>query len=81
MNKALQAIEESYDIALNPDLDYGAQLLPLGASGELANRISANKVLFKLCMLVDAQAKEIAALKDGQVAASTQPVDPAAPLG
>jgi hypothetical protein len=67
MNKALQIIEEVYDIALNPTQDYFAQLEPLAPNGELANRISANKVLFKLCQLVDAQDKEIQALKQDRV--------------
>jgi hypothetical protein len=63
-NPALLIIEEAYSMALNPELDYFAQLQPLAANGELANKITSNQVLFKLCMLVDAQAKDIKALRD-----------------
>jgi ABC-type Na+ transport system ATPase subunit NatA len=90
MSKAKLAIEEFYSVAINPDLDYFAQLQPLAESGELANRITANQVLFRLCMIVDKQEKEIQALKDDRVAIAKkmielekQPeaVDPALPLG
>ncbi len=64
MHPSLTIIEEAYSLTLNPDEDYFAQLQVLAASGELANKITANQVLFKLCMLVDAQAKEIKHLKD-----------------
>lgn len=72
--KALQIIEEVYEIALNPELPYGAQLEPLAASGELANRISTNKVLFRLCELVDLQAKEIKSLKEDREAIAKEMV-------
>ena len=75
MNKALQVIEEAYSIALNPELDYEAQLAPLAQAGELANRLSSNKVLFKLCMIVDAQAKEIQTLKDDRSAIAAKMVE------
>lgn len=64
MKTALAIIEEVYEMALNPNEDYFAQLEPLAASGELANRISANKVLFQLCMLVDTQSKRIKELEE-----------------
>lgn len=66
--KALKTIEEFYSIALNPDLDYFNQLQPLAQSGELANNVTSNQVLFRLCMIVDQQAKEIQSLKDDRVA-------------
>lgn len=68
MNKALLAIEEAYDIALNPELDYLAQLQELAVSGELSNKITMQKVLFKLCMIVDIQEKEIKELKEDRIA-------------
>jgi len=64
MNPALLAIEEVYSIALNPTIDYFAQLESLAHGGELANQISVKQVLFKLCMIVDNQAKEIQNLKE-----------------
>jgi hypothetical protein len=64
---ALQIIEEVYEIALNPTQPYFAQLEPLAPNGELANRTSANRVLFKLCELVDHQAKQIKALEEDRV--------------
>lgn len=67
VNPALLIIEETYNIALNPSEDYWAQLQPLAPNGELANRLTSNQVLFKLCMIVDAQAKEIQALKDDRI--------------
>lgn len=60
---ALFIIEDAFEIVLNPTLPYFIQLEPLGANGELSNRNNLNKVLFKLCELVDAQAKEIDSLK------------------
>jgi hypothetical protein len=63
---ALNIIEDVYSMTLNPELDYFAQLQPLAPGGELANKISTNQVLFKLCMLVDAQAKEIESLKESR---------------
>ena len=87
-NPAKLAIEEAYSLALNPDVDYLAQLQPLAPAGELANRLSSNQVLFKLCMIVDQQAKEIKALQDDRVAIArkmleleAKKVDPTAPLG
>ena len=74
-NPCLLIIESAYDIAINPTLDYEAQLQPLAAAGELANRLSSNKVLFKLCMIVDAQAKEIQALKDDRTAIANKMVE------
>lgn len=62
--KGQRLIEEVYDIALNPNLDYFAQLEPLAANGELANHVNTSKILFKLCQLVDAQEKRIKALED-----------------
>ena len=59
MKTALAKIEEIYDMAINPELDYFAQLEPLAANGELANHNSSLKVLFALCMLVDQQGKTI----------------------
>jgi Tfp pilus assembly protein PilN len=59
-----QVLEEVYGIGLNPTLPYGAQLEPLAASGELSNKNQTNAVLFKLCELLDEQAKEIKTLKD-----------------
>jgi len=50
-------------MAINPELDYYAQLEPLAANGELANHNSSMKVLFALCMLVDQQGKRIAELE------------------
>ncbi len=91
--KVLKLIEEAYSIALNPELDYFAQLQPLAQNGELANNVTSNKVLFGLCKIVDEQAKEIQALKDDRVAIAKQMVklegkstvvpveDPAMPLG
>lgn len=87
-NNALHIIEEAYSIALNPEVDYFAQLQPLARDGELANKITSNTVLFKLCMLVDAQEKEIHALKEDRVAIAKQilalqekKVDPTQALG
>lgn len=74
-NPALVAIEEVYEMALNPTQSYFAQLEPLAASGELANRISTNKVLFRLAELVDNQAKEIKALKDDRQAIAAKMVE------
>lgn len=65
--KAKLAIEELYSIALNPDLDYFAQLQPLAQSGELANKVTSNQLLFRLCMIVDQQEEEIKSLKDDRV--------------
>ena len=48
MSKAKLAIEELYSIALNPDLDYFAQLQPLAQSGELSNKVTTNQLLFRL---------------------------------
>jgi hypothetical protein len=73
--RAKQAIEEFYSIALNPDLDYLSQLQPLAASGELANKLTSNQVLFRLCMIVDAQEKEIKALKDDRVAIAKKMIE------
>lgn len=67
INPALIIIEEVYNMALNPDLDYFSQLEPLAASGELANRILSNKVLFRLCKLIDEQEKRIANLEQDRV--------------
>lgn len=68
MGKALLAIEEAYEIGLNPELDYLAQLEQLlGPSGELANRLTSNKVLFALCKIIDEQEKQIKALEDDRV--------------
>lgn len=61
---ALQAIEEAYSFSLNPDEDYLSQLQALAASGELANKLTSNNVLFKLCMIVDTQAKVIEQLQE-----------------
>ena len=63
MKTALSKIEEIYNMAINPELDYYAQLEPLAANGELANHNSSMKVLFALCMLVDQQGKRIAELE------------------
>ena len=86
--KAYQIIEEAYNITLNPEVDYQVQLQPLAPAGELANRLTSNQVLFKLCMMVDQQAKEIQSLKDDRVAIAkkmveleAKKVDPTAPLG
>lgn len=69
MNNPAQAIlEEVYEYALNPNESYAAQLAPLAANGELSNRASLNKILFKLCEVVDAQAKKIKLLEDDRVA-------------
>ena len=73
-NPCLAVIEEAYSIALNPELDYFAQLQPLAPAGELANRLTSNQVLFKLCMIVDVQAKEIKALKEDRVAIAAKMV-------
>ena len=64
MKTALSKIEEIYNMAINPELDYYAQLEPLAANGELANHNSSMKVLFALCMLVDQQGKRIAELEE-----------------
>ena len=92
-NPALKVIEEIYSIALNPELSYYAQLAPLASNGELGNHNSSMQVLFKLCMIVDQQAKEIQALKEDRVAIANKMVelevntavvpklDPTAPLG
>jgi hypothetical protein len=74
-NPALAIIEEAYSIALNPELDYWAQLQPLAPNGELANRLTSNQVLFRVCKIVDAQAKEIQALKDDRVAIANKMVE------
>lgn len=73
--KALRKIEEAYSIALNPDLEYWEQLQPLASNGELANNVTSNQVLFKLCMIVDAQEKEIQALKDDRVAIAKKMIE------
>ncbi len=75
MNKALLTIEEIYSMAVNPAVDYYAQLEPLASNGELANHNSSMKLLFKLCMIVDAQAKEIKILKDDRVAIAAKMVE------
>lgn len=75
INPALQIIEEAYSFALNPDIDYLAQLQELAPSGELANKLTANQVLFKLCMLVDQQQKEIQALKDDRTEIAQKMLD------
>jgi len=87
-NPAKLSIEDAYSIALNPDLDYLSQLQPLARDGELANKLTTNKVLFKLCMIVDAQEKEIKSLKDNHVFLAKQissllekKVNPTTPLG
>jgi len=87
-NPAKLSIEDAYSIALNPDLDYLSQLQPLARDGELANKLTTNKVLFKLCMIVDAQEKEIQSLKDDRISISKQiadlqekKVNPTTPLG
>lgn len=74
-NKSLLTIEEIYGIALNPTLDYYAQVEPLASNGELANHNSSMKLLFRLCMIVDAQAKEIQALKDDRVAIAAKMIE------
>lgn len=86
-NPALAIIEEVYEMALNPDGDYLAQLQPLAPSGELANKLLTSQVLFKLCMLVDTQAKQIVSLQEkiqggvNNATASDQPkLDPQKPL-
>ena len=93
MSKAKLAIEELYSIALNPDLDYFAQLQPLAQSGELSNKATSNQLLFRLCQIVDGQEKEIQALKEDRVAIANQMIkleggsatvpelDPVVPLG
>lgn len=88
---ALRIIEEAYSMALNPEEDYFAQLQPLAANGELANRLTSNQVLFKLCRVVDAQEKEIQALKEDRIAIAqkmlelqekkTSVINPTQPLG
>lgn len=75
MKKAYQLIEHIYEIALNPDQPYYDQLEPLAATGDLANRTNVNKVVFGLCELVDAQQKEIQALKDDREAIAKQMVE------
>ena len=74
-NPALAIIEEVYEMAINPNASYAAQLEPLGASGELANRIKTNTILFRLCELVDAQEKAIKSLKDDRQAIAIKMVD------
>lgn len=64
INPALAILEEVYEIALNPTLSYAAQLETLSASGELSNKKQTNEILFRLCELVDTQAKQIKALKE-----------------
>lgn len=92
INPALLLIEEAYDIAMNPTADYWAQLQPLAPNGELANRLTSNQVLFRLCMVIDKQEREIASLKDDRVSIAKQllelkesknptVVDPTLPLG
>ena len=73
--KALRLIEELYSVALNPDLDYFNQLQPLAQSGELANKVTSNQLLFRLCMLIDQQEKEIQTLKDDRVAIAKKMVE------
>lgn len=90
---ALRIIEEVYEMALNPTLSYYAQLQPLAPSGELADKIKLTSVVFKLCELVDKQAKEIDKLKEDRVQIATEmaklqkdnpiasmPVDPTKPI-
>ncbi len=72
MNKALHSIEDAYSMTLNPTQDYFAQLQPLARDGELANKISSNKVLFRLCMIVDEQEREITLLKEDRIAIAKQ---------
>ena len=67
MKTALSVLEEIYNMAINPELDYFAQLEPLASNGELANHNSSLKVLMKLCMLLDEQAKKIKSLEEKYV--------------
>ena len=73
--KALRVIENAYSMSLNPHEDYLAQLQPLAANGELANKLTSNQVLFKLCMIVDEQEKEIQSLKEDRVAIAAKMVE------
>jgi ABC-type Na+ transport system ATPase subunit NatA len=74
-NKCLLTIEEIYSLGLNPSLDYYAQVEPLASNGELANHNSSMKLLFKMAMIVDAQAREIQTLKDDRVAIAQKMVE------
>lgn len=74
-NPALAIIEEVYSFSLNPSEDYLAQLGSLGPTGELANKVSLTTLLFKLCMLIDTQAKKIAELQDALIAINKETAD------
>lgn len=75
-------------MGINPTQPYYEQLETLAASGELANKVKIDKVLFKLCEVVDKQAAEIQLLKDDREAIAKellslkpQPLNPTQPLG
>jgi hypothetical protein len=75
MSKARLEIEKLYSVALNPELDYWSQLQPLAQSGELANKATSSELLFRLCVIVDQQAKEIKALQDDRVAIAKKMIE------
>ncbi len=73
--KARLEIEKLYSVALNPELDYWSQLQLLAQSGELANKATSSELLFRLCQIVDAQEKEIKALKEDRVAIAKKMIE------
>lgn len=69
MGKALEAIENVYEMALNPEQDILAQLQQiLGPSGEMGSHLASNKLLFALCKIVDTLEERIRVLEDDRVA-------------
>lgn len=71
-NPALHIIEEVYEIAMNPTLDYLAQLQPVAPSGELADKVKLTAIVFKLCEQLDKQAKDIESLKQDREQIASQ---------